>query len=105
MWSKEEKEEIAKLFTKTKLSRLLVYEENIDQIKGILHLKDVLRYQRDNDVPDVPIGTLQELLREPEFIPLTKNIHDLFQEMYALGHIVDGMSLGFRFRSDGQYPF
>ncbi len=66
-----------------KHSRYLVYEENIDQIKGILHLKDVLRYQRDNDVPDVPIGTLQELLREPEFIPLTKNIHDLFQEMQS----------------------
>ena len=66
-----------------KHSRYLVYEENIDQIKGILHLKDVLRYQRDNNVPDVPIGTLQELLREPEFIPLTKNIHDLFQEMQS----------------------
>jgi putative hemolysin len=66
-----------------KHSRYLVYEENIDRIKGVLHLKDVMRYQRDNHEPNVPIGSLEELLREPEFVPLTKNIHDLFKEMQS----------------------
>ncbi len=66
-----------------KHSRYLVYEENIDHILGVIHLKDVLRYQRDNEVDEVPVGNITELLREPEFIPLTKNIHDLFQEMQS----------------------
>lgn len=66
-----------------KHSRYLVFEENIDKILGVIHLKDVLRYQRDNDSSDVPVGSIKELLREPEFIPLTKNIHDLFQEMQS----------------------
>lgn len=66
-----------------KHSRYLVFEENIDNILGVIHLKDVLRYQRDNDISDVPVGSIKELLREPEFIPLTKNIHDLFQEMQS----------------------
>lgn len=66
-----------------KHSRYLVYEENIDHILGVLHLKDVLRYQRDNKTVDFPIGRVKELLRDPEFIPLTKNIHDLFQEMQS----------------------
>ena len=66
-----------------KHSRYLVYEENIDHILGVIHLKDVLRYQRDNEADEVPVGNITELLREPEFIPLTKNIHDLFQEMQS----------------------
>lgn len=66
-----------------KHSRYLVYEENIDHILGVIHLKDVLRYQRDNDAETLPVGSISELLREPEFIPLTKNIHDLFKEMQS----------------------
>lgn len=34
------KEEIAKVFTETKFSRLLVYGENIDNILGVIHQKD-----------------------------------------------------------------
>ncbi len=66
-----------------KHSRYLVYEENIDNILGVIHLKDLLRYQRDNQADDIAVGSITELLREPEFIPLTKNIHDLFQEMQS----------------------
>lgn len=35
-----EKSEIAKVFSESKFSRLLVYEENIDNIIGVLHLRD-----------------------------------------------------------------
>lgn len=34
------KEEISRVFSETKFSRILVYEENIDNIIGIIHLKD-----------------------------------------------------------------
>lgn len=66
-----------------KHSRYLVYEENIDKIIGIIHVKDVLRYRRDHKTSNKEIGKIEELLREPEFIPLTKNIHDLFKEMQS----------------------
>lgn len=66
-----------------KHSRYPVYEENIDQIIGILHLKDVLRYHREHQKSLKTLGETKELLREAEFVPLTKNIHDLFQEMQS----------------------
>lgn len=34
------KEEVAKIFSDSKFSRILVYEENIDNIVGVIHLKD-----------------------------------------------------------------
>lgn len=34
------KESIANIFTETKFSRILVYDENIDNIVGVIHLKD-----------------------------------------------------------------
>ena len=36
----DEKEKVANVFTETKFSRILVYEENIDNIVGVIHLKD-----------------------------------------------------------------
>lgn len=67
----------------SKHSRYLVYEENVDCVKGILHLKDVFRIYRENENADCKIGDLKDLIREAEFIPLTKNIHDLFKEMQS----------------------
>lgn len=65
-------------------SRYLVYEENIDNIVGVLHMRDVLRYYWDDKEKEgQAIGKIAELLREPEFIPLTRNIHDLFEEMQS----------------------
>lgn len=66
-----------------KQSRYPVYEENIDNIIGILHLKDVLRYHADKERLDHPLREVDDLLREPEFIPLTRNIHELFKEMQS----------------------
>lgn len=66
-----------------KQSRYPVYEENIDHIIGILHLKDVLRYHADSERLSMPLCNVQDLLREPEFIPLTRNIHELFKNMQS----------------------
>lgn len=66
-----------------KQSRYPVYEENIDQIIGILHLKDILRYHADNEKLNLSIGSFTDLLREPEYIPLTRNIDELFKDMQS----------------------
>lgn len=66
-----------------KQSRYPVYEENIDHIIGILHLKDVLRYHAQDDKLDNPISSVEDLLREPEYVPLTRNIDELFKVMQS----------------------
>lgn len=64
-------------------SRYPVYEENLDHIIGVLHLKDALRYRRGADFADDSIKNLKGLLREPHFVPQTKNIDELFEEMQS----------------------
>lgn len=66
-----------------KQSRYPVYEENIDHIIGILHLKDAMRYHADHEKLHTPLRKLADLLREPVFIPQTRNIDELFKEMQS----------------------
>lgn len=66
-----------------KNSRYPVYEENIDHIVGILHLKDAMRFHGSVDKQDIPLRELEGLMREPCFVPQTKNIDELFREMQA----------------------
>lgn len=56
-------------------SRIPVYEESFDNIKGILFLKDLLPYI--NEKPDFD---WVNLLREPFYVPENKKIDDLLQE-------------------------
>lgn len=65
-----------------KNSRYPVYEENIDHIVGILHLKDAMRvFTQEKSA--VMVEELEGLLREPYFVPQTKNIDELFKEMQS----------------------
>lgn len=59
-------------------TRIPIYEETIDQIVGILHVKDML----DCWAEDKPIR-LDELIvgRTPFFTPESKNISELFREL------------------------
>ncbi len=61
-------------------SRLPVYEEDIDHIIGILHIKDLLPYV-GRELPEEV--SLRNLLRETYFIPETKHCGELFSEMTA----------------------
>ncbi len=61
-------------------SRLPVYEEDIDHIIGILHIKDLLPYVGQKLPKEV---SLRSLLRETYFVPETKHCGDLFNEMTA----------------------
>lgn len=62
-------------------SRFPVYDETIDHIIGILHLKDVMRMQMNEKMRNRPIGKIKGLLREPRFITEGRKINDLFQVM------------------------
>lgn len=62
-------------------SRFPVYEENIDHIIGILHFRDAMRAHRVPENLSLPVGDIEGLIRETMFVPETKNIDDLFQNM------------------------
>ncbi len=64
-----------------KNSRYPVYEENIDHIIGILHLKDAMRVPERSSKLDISVKEIESLLREPRFVPQTRNIDELFKEM------------------------
>ena len=71
------KEEIAAKFTETRFSRLLVYEETIDKIVGVLHLKDFYDGMGINPKP------LREIMTPPLFIHQTEKVDDLLQLLKA----------------------
>ncbi len=55
-------------------SRIPVYEENLDHVKGILYSKDLLPYLDKSDF------AWKNLLREPYFVPENKKLDDLLNE-------------------------
>ncbi len=56
-------------------SRIPIFENTPDNVKGVLYVKDVLPYV--NEKADF---AWQSLIREPYFIPETKKINDLLEE-------------------------
>ena len=70
-------EEIMDLFKNEKLSRLPVYEESIDNIIGILNIKDVV-FLEDEEIKNFNI---KEYIREPFFTYEFKKITQLLEEM------------------------
>jgi len=57
-------------------SRYPVYQDTVDQVIGVLHVKDVLKAL----VNDGPIN-IRELVRKPFFVPVSKHIDDLLREL------------------------
>lgn len=56
-------------------SRVPIYKESLDHVKGILYLKDLLPYSEAEDLDD-----WQSLAREPYFVPENKKLDDLLKE-------------------------
>ena len=59
-----------------KYSRIPVYDEDIDDIQGILYVKDILKPLKENQEIDI-----KKLMREPYFVPESKDIDELFKDM------------------------
>ncbi|MFK7922502.1 MAG: gliding motility-associated protein GldE [Bacteroidia bacterium] len=72
-------DELIQLINENSYSRLPVYEESLDNVKGILHIKDLLPFIRDN----TPELKMAELLREVHFVPESKKINMLLEEFKA----------------------
>jgi CBS domain containing-hemolysin-like protein len=70
------KDELLALIAESEHSRFPVYQDTIDNVTGILYVKDVLKNLVRNDPFDI-----RTLLRKPFFVPLSKHIDDLLREL------------------------
>ena len=68
-------EELIDEILETRHNRIPVYEETIDNIIGVLHVKDVMIELRKNSPEQMNI---REMLHEPFFVPETKEADELF---------------------------
>ena len=75
------------LVLKENYSRYPVYVEDIDNIIGILHIRDLFKLYVDKDNNDYQnkklVDVKDEILFEPYCIPETRNISPLFKQMQA----------------------
>ena len=72
----DSKDELLKKITESEHSRFPVYKDTVDNVIGILHVKDILIAL----VNEKPIE-INAFVRKPFFIPVSKHIDDLLREL------------------------
>jgi putative hemolysin len=79
------------IYAESPMSRFPVYKENMDNVVGVLSVKDVLMALAKGTATEE--STIDELVRPPYFAPESKHIDELFAEMrdenYRLAVVVD----------------
>ena len=83
--------EFLAVYAENPMSRSPVYEENMDNVVGVISLKDVvMAIARETVNRESPIA---DLVRPTYFVPETKSISDLFHEMrdknYRMSVVID----------------
>jgi len=71
------------VFAAASHSRFPVFEENHDNVIGVVGIKDVLRAIATNEL--TPERDVEAVMRPAEYIPETKLVGELFREMQAKG--------------------
>ncbi len=70
-----DKKEISKSFYESQFSRLLLYEESIDNIVGVIHQKD---FYTENGITE---KSVREIMTPPIFIQQSERINDILSEL------------------------
>ncbi len=82
--------ELIEQLTTSQHTRLPVYHEHIENITGLLHMRDVLNHLAQENLTPV---TLKEIIEEPYFIPegtsLNKQLLEFRQKKTRTGFVVD----------------
>lgn len=76
-------EAVTYILTEANNSRFPVYEKDVDDIVGILHMRDALVYAEKEENRRKTLQEIDGLLREPHFIPETRHVDSLFKEMQS----------------------
>ncbi|MFP7699492.1 MAG: hemolysin family protein [Candidatus Phytoplasma pyri] len=78
------KKELIQFIEIQKYTRFPVYDESIDNIVGIIHIKDFFKYLIDNneiDINEVKKFSINDFMREAHYVLEFKKISELFREM------------------------
>lgn len=75
--NEDRKENIDKLLN-SNFSRIPLYEENIDNIVGIVHVRDILIQANERGFENI---NLKEIMHKPYFVPNSKRINELFKTL------------------------
>lgn len=73
--------DIVAMLNTEKYTRIPVYDDSIDNIIGILHVKDLLLFLTNNGKQDFDI---RKLIRTPYFVPESKKLDVLFRELQLI---------------------
>lgn len=74
-------EDVVEFIQKCKFSRIPVYDEDYDDIIGILHTKELINYFCGHYPSGCDDFKLEDIIKEPYIIPESKRIDELFKEM------------------------
>lgn len=69
--------DVVKTAIESGYSRIPVFDDDPDNIIGIIYVKDLLRYIGT----DLPKHTMRKIMRTPMYVPESKSCGDLFKEM------------------------
>jgi len=69
-------DDLIEVITSKGCSRIPIYEDNMDNIVGVVYAKDVLKYWKSSD-EDI---TIEAMMHPPYFIPEKKKLIDLLKE-------------------------
>ncbi len=72
--------ELVKAFADAGHSRLPVYRDNLDDVSGMVHIKDVFAILARNRKPPV---TITKLIRQPLYVPAARGVLDVLADMRA----------------------
>jgi CBS domain containing-hemolysin-like protein len=70
-------EELRQLVITEQFSRIPVFEQNIDQVIGFVHVRDMFELKEDERTG----RSVRELLRPLKFVPESKPVHNLMRQM------------------------
>jgi putative hemolysin len=76
-------EDIMNQIIQSTFSRIPIYQDSIDNILGIIHIKDVLIQAKQKGFENIQI---KDLLREPYYVPTSIKINNLFKRMQETNH-------------------
>ncbi len=83
-------EKVLEVFIKESHSRVPVYEKNLDNIIGMIHIKDLVKYQNEENFEE---GFLKKIKREVIEIPPSMPVLDLLMKMQLtrlhMGIVID----------------
>jgi CBS domain containing-hemolysin-like protein len=83
-------DEMVDILTQQSYTKLPVYEDDLDQVIGILHAKDVLRVMRRPDSGDtIARDLVRETIYIPETIPVNELLHQFRHNRQHLAIVLD----------------